>query len=390
MMHYNISRISTALIAVIASFCICLISCSRQKLQPGTALEETWKAYKQAFISSDGRVIRPKENDTVSEGQAYAMLRAVWMDDQQTFERCRKWTEQNLSRKTLAGDSLLAWNWKEGSIIDEMPASDADIDYALALILASRRWRDQQDLSALYQGSAEAILSDILKLETFRTKTGRLYLSPWILQKREDVALYPQNPSYYSPAHFRIFAKVSGDKRWLELIDTTYHLISSLGSSFDGEEGVGLIPDWCGVDDNDALHVLPGKNSGWGWEAVRIPFRLVLDAEWHNSADSKRALQSIAAFAEKEWRVHEAVFCEYNYSGKTKLRFERALFYSAYACAAWPAAKPAATRFAEQANRSIVLTDSGWLYHGKREYFANSLAWIPEGLEAGRITDFSQ
>jgi len=390
MMGYKTSNITMALMAVCASFSICSVSCSRREIQPGTALEETWKAYKQAFILPDGRVTRPKQNDAVSEGQAYAMLRAVWMDDQQTFERCRKWTEQNLSRKTLTGDSLLAWHWKDGSITDEMPASDADIDYALALILASRRWRDQQDLSALYRGNAEVILSDILKLETFRTKTGRLYLAPWILQKPEDLDLYPQNPSYYSPAHFRIFAEVSGDKLWLELLNTTYHLLSSLGSSFEGEKGVGLIPDWCGVDDNDGLHVLPGKNSGWGWEAVRIPFRLVLDAEWHNSADARRVLQNIAAFAEKEWSAREAVFCEYQYSGKPRLRFERALFYSAYACSAWPTSKPVTTKFVEQANRSLVLTDSGWLYNDKREYFGNSLAWIPEGLQAGSITDFSQ
>ena len=85
----------------------------QKKTEVETLLSLVWKGLKNHFITAEGRVIRPKnENDTVSEGQAYAMLQAVWMDDQETFDKCYRWTENNLSRKSLTGDHLLAWWWK--------------------------------------------------------------------------------------------------------------------------------------------------------------------------------------------------------------------------------------------------------------------------------------
>src|SRR5437016_10118896 len=43
-------------------------------------LTNSWTAYKQQFIQQDGRVIDwMSEGNTTSEGQSYAMLRAVWM-----------------------------------------------------------------------------------------------------------------------------------------------------------------------------------------------------------------------------------------------------------------------------------------------------------------------
>ena len=95
-----------------------------------------WSNYKDAFVTAGGRVRRPRDNDdTVSEGQAYAMLAAVLLDDRETFDKLYEWTDAHLSRrKRLGGDHLLAWHWQGGKVADWMPASDADCDFALALI----------------------------------------------------------------------------------------------------------------------------------------------------------------------------------------------------------------------------------------------------------------
>ena len=46
-----------------------------------------WQQYKRAFVRPDGRVARPShDGDTVSEGQAYALLSAVFLDDRRMFE----------------------------------------------------------------------------------------------------------------------------------------------------------------------------------------------------------------------------------------------------------------------------------------------------------------
>src|SRR5207245_563587 len=58
-----------------------------------TVLRATWTGYKHDFIKSDGRVVDHRRNQvTTSEGQAYAMLRAAWLDDRTTFTGVWRWT----------------------------------------------------------------------------------------------------------------------------------------------------------------------------------------------------------------------------------------------------------------------------------------------------------
>src|ERR687885_1681761 len=88
-------------------------------LPPSTAnrklLEESWDIYRQQFIQVDGRVIDYQDSDrSTSEGQAYAMLRAVLIDDPTTFALSLKWAENNLKRVDAKGkptDQLWSWKW---------------------------------------------------------------------------------------------------------------------------------------------------------------------------------------------------------------------------------------------------------------------------------------
>ena len=40
---------------------------------------------------------------------------------------------------------------------------------------------------------------------------------------------------------------------------------------------MGLFPDWCRVDAAGQLSPAPGRETHFGWEAVRLPWRLALD-----------------------------------------------------------------------------------------------------------------
>ena len=108
-------------------------------------LTASWQSYCRHFIKSDGQVIIPEEGGgTISEAQAYALLRAVWAGDEAIFNRVYAWTYKNLSRVHKHGDSLLAWRWGRlpgGSwgVLDANSATDGDLDYALALVLAARQ-----------------------------------------------------------------------------------------------------------------------------------------------------------------------------------------------------------------------------------------------------------
>ena len=49
-------------------------------------LAASWQSYREQFISPEGRVVLPeRDGGTISEAQAYALLRAVWAGDEATF-----------------------------------------------------------------------------------------------------------------------------------------------------------------------------------------------------------------------------------------------------------------------------------------------------------------
>ena len=60
------------------------------------ALTALWGYYKFHYIEN-GRVVSLDEDRiTTSEGQGYAMLRAVWSDDRETFDAVWRWTNEHL------------------------------------------------------------------------------------------------------------------------------------------------------------------------------------------------------------------------------------------------------------------------------------------------------
>src|SRR5436309_898989 len=81
----------------------------RRPFSTYTILSSSWDNYKRKFINTDGRVIDYSQNNvTTSEGQGYALLRAVWSDDKMTFDTVWKWTKNTMKRP---GDNLFGWRW---------------------------------------------------------------------------------------------------------------------------------------------------------------------------------------------------------------------------------------------------------------------------------------
>ncbi len=281
------------LVLLIITIPLVLSNCSSVPQNPEEITVGSWAHFKRTFIRY-GRVSRPNNNnDTVSEGQAYGMIRAVLMNDRITFDECLTWTETVLSRKDSHGDKLLAWHFENGKVTDTQAASDADIDYAFGLILAYRAWHDNHYLTL-----ARKVLESILDHET-TVINGRIYLLPW--PNKDNVAddLIAQNPSYYAPSHFKLFYAVSDDKRWLDLADTTYDLLGRLRKFSDDQNEVCLVPDWIAIDQQGSIRALPGKPVIYGWDAVRVPLRIAADYYLYGDSRALAVLRLFSASFEK-------------------------------------------------------------------------------------------
>jgi endoglucanase len=181
------------------------------------------------YVQADGRVSRTDQGgDTVSEGQAYAMLLAVALDDRSSFDRVWTWTRENLQRD----DGLLAYHWSNGHVDSSAPATDADLDAARALVLAGKRFE-----SDAYKSEGVRIGEAVLSDETSEVSgLPVLAAGPWAQSSTPTV-----NPSYFSPRAYADLASAHNDARWDDLAGTSRTVETALSGS-------GLPPDWAQVD----------------------------------------------------------------------------------------------------------------------------------------------
>jgi endo-1,4-beta-D-glucanase Y len=113
-------------------------------------------------------------------------------------------------------------------------ATDADLDAAMALIQAARRWPD-----SAYPGQAEALAQRVLTHET-DVCDGRLVLLPddaWGGCNDTDTRI---DPSYFAPAYYRLFATAfpAQATSWNTLLEDTYTLYAAYQTASP------LVPDW--------------------------------------------------------------------------------------------------------------------------------------------------
>jgi endoglucanase len=262
----------------------------------GSKPDTAAKAFLDTYVAEDGRVRRIDQgDDTVGEGQAYGMLLAAAVGDEDRFDSIWGWTKDNIRRP----DGLLSFLWKDGKVADPEPASDADVDAARALLVASCRFkRDDLRDEALKLGAA------ILANETASFQGSPVLVGgPWA---RNPIIL---NPSYFSPATFAALGTATSDGKWGSLSasgrSVTEILMPNAGS---------LPPDWASVKGGKPVPIgtpdNPGGTPAYGFDAARTLVRMAEDPD---PAGQRIAAQAWPAF---EGRKPAEIPIEHDLSGK--------------------------------------------------------------------------
>lgn len=348
-------------------------------------LAQSWNSYRRIFIQSDGRAIDYQAKDrSTSEGQAYAMLRAVLIDDHSTFAKTLNWAENNLQRQENGKqtDSLWAWKWgkkADGSwgTIDSNFASDGDIDAITALIFAHRRWNNLQ-----YLELAKKKLQDLWKFSTVihvpKGSPSEYRAKRYLLPGPVD-AFVPNpstiylNPSYLAPYAFRIFAQVDRSHDWLSLVDSSYEVLEkSLGLS-----AVGLPSDWVALNtETGKFQALPASSkiqTLYSFDAYRVWWRLALDAIWFNSSSAKKYLQHSTQYLQKLWQQKSYLPARIDLQGKPLVNYEATSQYAMFHLA-MGILEP---NIAEQVLQTKILPKyKKGIWDDTSAYYTQNLVWL--------------
>lgn len=262
-------------------------------------LYRTFRTYKKFFFRTYGQIIDPTSGVTTSEGQSYAMLRAVWLKDREAFDGSWEWTRDHLQHRE--DDKLISWKWVVDKLEDSTNATDADEDIALALLFAYKQWGDET-----YLENAKEIIYDLGEYAVVNI-AGINYFMPAHWESIEQWNGYLFNPSYLSPASYRIFAEVDLDHDWIKTANDSYKILDRIGMMEGNSTHLPL--DWVLVGKEDgtlasANDYFDKDMDKFSFDAFRTLWRVALDYQWFHRHEAQRYLEDIDSFLLKYYKEH--------------------------------------------------------------------------------------
>jgi endoglucanase len=228
-----------------------------------------WETFKQQFIGDGGRVAESAtpRSQTVSEAQGYALFFALVAGERDTFERLLRWTEDNLAGGDLTV-RLPAWQWGRRDdgrwgVIDDNPASDADLWIAYALGEAGRLWQERR-----YTALASLIADRVLREETAQLPGLGLTLLPGPQGFVLSPTRWRLNPSYVPLPLMRWLAARSAPGGWDAVLQSSLRLLRDSAPR-------GFAPEWAhyqadGGNGRFALAEQPADDRLGSYNAIRV------------------------------------------------------------------------------------------------------------------------
>jgi hypothetical protein len=169
-------------------------------------------------------------------------------------------------------------------------ATDGDVDIAWGLIMADRQWGGQGSLAKPYVDYAKDLIGRIWMYEVDH-KRGEMLMAG---DKWGDVDL--TNPSYFAPAYFRVFGKLTNQiDNWNKVIDANYAILAKSLNATNGNATNGLAPAWCNSS-GQPVEPTAGSPTYFQNDATRVPFRVGEDYCFFGEPRAKQYLALISSF----------------------------------------------------------------------------------------------
>lgn len=282
----------------------------------------TWKAtYVESTCSNGSARIRFDDPAyTVSEGIAYGMLLSAYANDQELFDGLWSYYQINSNSNGVMNWKILGCTTVEGF----GGATDAEIDVAIALIIAGNRFGNNSGVN--YHNDAETLIAAIKEHEV---ESGTFVLKPgdsWGGSQNT-------NPSYLAPGYFKVYGEFTNDQTfWNNVANKSYQILNanlSVNNAVDC-----LVSDWCKADGSYSDIVPWAYESGrtYYYDAARTPWRIATDYVWYGSAESASYTGKCRNFVSSKGGINQ-IKAGYTQSGNVIGDYQDPTFTGAFASA---------------------------------------------------------
>jgi endo-1,4-beta-D-glucanase Y len=255
-----------------------------------------YEDWKKDLLTADGaggflRVKRPNSgsqpNTSNSEGTAYGMEIALYMGDQETFDKL--WQYEQLHR---GKNGLMDWEIApDGGVLSTGGASDGDEDMAFALVMADKKWGGKGSLSDTYANHAKKLIDLIWQYEVDHQRND-------VLMPGDQFGVGEViNISYFAPAYYRIFGQMTGKTaEWNRTVKTSYDVLEATLNQANKNAQNGLVPAWSTPAGTPMAPSGTSQPTHHQLDSCRTPFRLAQDYCWFGEPRALAYLQKISGF----------------------------------------------------------------------------------------------
>ena len=243
-----------------------------------------YTSWKTAFVqecTADKSAVVKNGGGVYSEGIGYGMLLAASNDDQPLLDKLWKFYTDHYDKNGLMNWSMDACTAPGNN--NANAASDGDLDAAMGLVLADKKWGG-------YTSKAQELIGKIKKFETDTCSNGLVILRPgdnWG-GCTESPTKGKTNPSYFAPGYYRAFATIDTANAafWTQLAADSYTLLAKYQTAMNG-----LVPEW-GFSDGTT------EANTYDYNACRTPWRIAVDYMWYCTPEAKTVLQKFSTYVD--------------------------------------------------------------------------------------------
>jgi oligosaccharide reducing-end xylanase len=219
-----------------------------------------------------------KNHDVRTEGMSYGLMIAVQFDKQDIFDKIWNWAVKYMQHRSGNYEGYFAWSCStSGTKNSDGAASDGELYYITALILANNRWGNSGTVKYLTEAQY------ILKNANSKSGNG---VSNLIDSQRKLITFTPDSygagftdPSYHVPAFYEVWAEWGGDGRAdfyrqcaqasRQFLHSTVHAVT------------GLTPDYANYDGSP--HGGGTIGEAFRFDSWRVPMNVALDFSWSHA-----------------------------------------------------------------------------------------------------------